>query len=139
MVLVARTFASFDILINVAAGSLVASFILGRKLVEGTPSLLVLAAAQWGVSAWSARSRRVHDAVDNLPVVLISKGRVRHDALRQARVSEQSLMQQLRNQGVHSVQQMRLAVLESGGMISVMQGEKGEVGAAPRRAQGAGV
>ncbi|MFD1733093.1 hypothetical protein ACFSC4_21255 [Deinococcus malanensis] len=64
----ARTFASFtsfDFLINVAAGSLVASSIMGRNLTEGALALLCLALLQWATSFLSARSQRFHDVVDN--------------------------------------------------------------------------
>ncbi|AFZ67693.1 DUF421 domain-containing protein [Deinococcus peraridilitoris] len=123
----ARTFASFtsyDFLINIAAGSLVASSILGQNLIEGALSLLALAVLQWATSWVSAHSRRVHDVVDNPPVVLIERGEINEQAMRKVRVSHQSLEQQLRNKGVQSIENVRLAVLESGGTISVMTGEE---------------
>lgn len=133
----ARTFASFtsyDFLINVAAGSLVASSILGQNLIEGALSLLALAVLQWLTSLVSARSRGMHDVVDNPPVVLIERGQISEQAMRKVRVSRQSLEQQLRNKGVQSIEKVRLAVLESGGTISVMTGdEDSEIGTAPRR------
>lgn len=134
----ARTFASFtsfDFLINVAAGSLVASAILGRNLVEGALALLCLALLQWATSLLSARSQRFHDLVDNPPVVLIEHGQYREEAMRRVRVSKQSLEQQLRSQGVSDVARVRLAILESGGSVSVVQGEEeGRPGTFPRRA-----
>ncbi|GGK40494.1 hypothetical protein GCM10008955_37890 [Deinococcus malanensis] len=134
----ARTFASFtsfDFLINVAAGSLVASSIMGRNLTEGALALLCLALLQWATSFLSARSQRFHDVVDNPPVVLIEYGQYREAVMRRARVSRQSLEQQLRSQGVSDVAQVRLAVLESGGSVSVVQGtESRHPGTFPRRA-----
>lgn len=134
----ARTFASFtsfDFLINVAAGSLVASSIMGRDLIGGAFALLCLALVQWGVSSFSARSRRFHAVVDNPPVVLIEHGQYREQAMRRVRVSRQSLEQKLRSQGVNDVAQVRFAILESGGNVSVMTGEGGGQPATfPRRA-----
>lgn len=134
----ARTFASFtsfDFLINVAAGSLVASSILGRNLIEGALALLGLALLQWVTSLLSTRFRRFHDVVDNPPTVLIEHGHCREEAMRRVRVSKQSLEQQLRSQGVNDVSQVRLAILESGGTISVMKGEdEGRPDTFPRRA-----
>lgn len=133
----ARTFASFtsfDFLINVAAGSLVASSIMGHNLIEGALALLCLAVLQWVTSLLSSRSRRFHDVVDNPPVVLIEHGQYREEAMRRVRVSKQSLEQQLRSQGVSDVAQVRLAILESGGSVSVVQGqEEGRPGTFPRR------
>ena len=132
-----RTFASFtsfDFLINVTAGSLVASSIMGQNLVGGALSLLCLAALQWLISLISARSQRWHDLVDNPPVVLIERGQYLRDAMRRARVSPQSLEQQLRSQGVTDVNKVQFAILESGGSISVISGDVGsEVSTLPRR------
>ena len=133
-----RTFASFtsfDFLINVAAGSLVASSILGHNLIEGALALLCLALLQWLASFLSARSTRFHDVVDNPPVVLIEHGRYQEATMRRVRISPQSLEQKLRGQGVDDISQVRFAILESGGTISVMTGqEEGRPATFPRRA-----
>lgn len=119
-----RTFASFtsyDFLVNVAAGSLVASAILGRSLVESALSLLVLVLAQAGLSAWSARSERARRAFDNRSVVLVERGVVDSGALRAARISRATLEQQMRQAGVSELAEVRFAVLESGGTISIVK------------------
>ncbi len=125
-----RTFASFtsfDFLINVTAGSLVASSIMGQNLMGGALALLCLALVQWLISSFSARSRSWHDLVDNPPVVLIERGRYCEGAMRRARVSMQSLEQQLRSQGVTEVSKVQFAILESGGTISVISGSSDQV------------
>lgn len=114
------TFTSYDFLTNVAAGSLVASAILGKNLIEASLSLLCLVALQWAVSAWSARSERVQAAFDNGPVVLVEHGALRPEAMRGARVSRAILDQNLRAAGV-PLAEVHLAVLESGGTISVIR------------------
>lgn len=142
VIMVARTFGprtfssftSFDFLINIAAGSLVASAIMGQNLIGGALSLLCLAVLQWAVSGFSARSRRFHDTVDNPPVILVNNGNIDEAAMRRVRVSRQSLEQQIRDKGIGSVENVGMAVLESGGTISVMQGEgKSNIGTDPRR------
>ena len=134
----ARTFASFtsfDFLINVTAGSLVASSIMGQNLIGGALALLCLATLQWLISFIAARSRPWHDLVDNPPTVLIERGQYQHRAMRHARVSMQSLEQQLRNQGVADVSKVQFAILESGGTISVISGDANQtpLGTLPRR------
>ncbi|AZI44018.1 DUF421 domain-containing protein [Deinococcus psychrotolerans] len=133
-----RTFASFtsfDFLINVTAGSLVASAIMGKNLIGGALALLCLAGLQWLISFFSARFRPWHDLVDNPPVVLIEHGQYQHRVMRRVRVSMQSLEQQLRNQGVTEVEKVQFAILESGGTISVISGDASQrsVGTLPRR------
>ena len=120
----ARTFASFtsfDFLSNVAAGSLVASAILGESIVEAGLSLLVLVLAQWGISAWGARSEAVQETVDNSPVVLVENGVLRADAMRRSRVARATLDGQMRGAGVTDLAGVKFAVLESGGTISIVK------------------
>lgn len=115
------TFTSYDFLTNVAAGSLVASAIMGKSIVVASLSLLVLVTLQSLVSAWSARSERVQKVFDNEPVVLVENGVMRREAMKGARVSEAILWQNLRATGVDSLESVRFAVLESGGTISVIE------------------
>lgn len=132
-----RTFASFtsfDFLINIVAGSLVASAILGQNLIGSALALATLAILQAATSGLSARLRGFHDMVDNPPVVLIENGQLLRGRMHRVRVSEQSLMQKLRAKGVTEILKVRLAVLESGGDISVIRGEGGDsFPSAPRR------
>lgn len=119
-----RTFASFtsfDFLVNIAAGSLVASAILGQSIVEAGLSLLVLVLAQWAISAWGARSEAVQATVDNSPVVLVENGVLRGDAMRRSRVARATLDQKMRDAGVTDLPDVKFAVLESGGTISVVK------------------
>lgn len=118
-----RTFSSFttyDFLTNVAAGSLVASAILGRSIIEASLALFVLVVLQFLVSGASARWSPVQDAADNDPVVLVEHGQRRDRAMRSSRVSPAILDQHLRQAGVRTVDDVHLAVLESGGTISVI-------------------
>lgn len=119
-----RTFASFtsyDFLTNVAAGSLVASAILGQSIVEASLSLLVLVLWQYAVSAWSARSTAAQNVFDNEPVILVEHGVLREETMKRSRVSRAILEQHLRAAGVTELSDVRFAVLESGGKISVVQ------------------
>ncbi|ANS78103.1 hypothetical protein SGUI_0707 [Serinicoccus hydrothermalis] len=119
-----RTFASFttyDFLTNVAAGSLVASAILSDRMVEATVGLVVLVVLQYAVSGAAARSRAARDAADNDPVVLVQDGQVLERPMRRARVSHAILDQHLRASGLTRVDEVGLAVLESGGSISVLR------------------
>lgn len=114
------TFTSYDFLVNIAAGSLVASAILGDSLVESGLSLLVLVLAQWAISAGSARWGKVQRTFDNMPVILIEHGVVQVSAMRGSRVARASLDQALRDAGFTSPDGVKFAVLESGGTISVV-------------------
>lgn len=127
-----RTFASFtsyDFLTNVAAGSLVASAITGPDIVGGSLGLGVLVILQAIVSGAAARWRWCARVSDNAPVVLVAHGRVQHAAMRRARVTQAILFQHMRRAGAVSVDDIRYAILESGGEISIV--ERDGAGPAP--------
>lgn len=119
-----RTFASFtsfDFLTNVAAGSLVASAILGQSIVESSLSILTLVLLQWGISGLSARSAAARQTFDNAPVVLVEKGCKLSGNMQRARISDEILYQHMRSAGVLTLSDVQWAVLESGGSISVVR------------------
>ncbi|MDO4263475.1 MAG: DUF421 domain-containing protein [Deinococcus sp.] len=129
VVLLARTFGSrtfasftsFDFLTNVAAGSLVASAILGESIVESSLSILTLVGLQWLISHLSARFAAVQDTFDNPPVVLVEKGRRLEEQMRRARISDDILFQHMRAAGVLDMADVQWAVLESGGSVSIVK------------------
>lgn len=120
----ARTFASFtsfDFLTNVAAGSLVASAILGQSIVESSLSILTLVGLQWLISRLSARFSAVQNTFDNPPVVLVEKGTKLKENMRRARISDDILHQHMRSAGVLDIADVQWAVLESGGSLSIVK------------------
>ncbi|WP_425569609.1 DUF421 domain-containing protein [Pseudonocardia yuanmonensis] len=56
------------------------------------------------------------------PVVLLRDGRILPDAMRRARISDDDLRQRLRLAGVVDREDVRLAVLERCGQISIVRG-----------------
>lgn len=68
-----------------------------------------------------ARSHRLERWLEGVPVVLVERGRPRRDAMRQARVDEEDILAAARSrQGLERMEQIRLAVLERTGGISVI-------------------
>lgn len=123
------SFTSYDFLTNVAAGSLVASAIMGPDIVAGSLGLAVLVILQAAVSGASARWPGFARLSDNAPVVLVAHGRMQHAAMRRARVTPANLSEHMRRAGALSLADIRYAVLESGGTISIVQG--GDAGPGP--------
>ena len=80
-------------------------------------TLLALAAL---VGRLSYRSRRFERWIEGRPVALIDHGRVERDACEQHRISDQELASALRKRGVVTPGEVRLAMLEPDGTISVI-------------------
>lgn len=67
------------------------------------------------------RSRGLDRWVNGLPVVLIEDGEVIDDRLEKARIDREAILEQARStQGIERIEQIKYAVLERGGGISVI-------------------
>jgi uncharacterized membrane protein YcaP (DUF421 family) len=67
------------------------------------------------------RSRLIDRWVNDVPLVLIEDGRVIDDRLKKARVSMEDILEQARmTQGIERVEQIKYAVLERSGGVSII-------------------
>jgi len=69
----------------------------------------------------SFRFRRLKWLTTARPVTLVKDGRFCRAAMRKALMTEEELMQQLREEGVDDVKDVRLAMLEGDGQVSVVK------------------
>jgi uncharacterized membrane protein YcaP (DUF421 family) len=79
------------------------------------------------------RSRRVAKLLGGSPTILIYDGRVRTEALADEGLTEAELLQALREHGVATPADVRIAVLETDGMISVIQNADVKPGTRPHQ------
>ncbi len=115
------TMSSFDFAATVAIGSTVATVAnLGTPTVNGLVVLALLYLLQAGMAL--ARRSGAERFLDNNPLLLMAGPVVIHDHLRQVRVTEQELISQLRAHGVTHMSEVRAAIMESTGSISVLTG-----------------
>jgi uncharacterized membrane protein YcaP (DUF421 family) len=69
----------------------------------------------------ASRSRRVERLLRGRARILVNRGHIDADGLREERLSHEELMQALRENGCATVEECRLAVLEPDGSVSVIQ------------------
>jgi uncharacterized membrane protein YcaP (DUF421 family) len=113
----------FDVILLVVLGDLVQQGITqsdesvtGTLIVISTITLLSVA-----VSWISFRSGRVRLVTEGEPIVLIEDGRVIERNLRRERLTRTDLEEEARQQQVSSLEEIRWAILERDGSISVIQ------------------
>jgi uncharacterized membrane protein YcaP (DUF421 family) len=111
-----------DVACVIALGAVVGrtALLAVPSLITGVLVLVVLVGLQ-RLLAGLGRVPRIAALMNRDPVLLISDGRQRPDALRRARVSEDELRQCLRLAGVTHRRQVRMAVLERNGQISILR------------------
>ena len=116
------TMSSYDFPVTVAIGAIVGRTALAKtSLLGGIVALVTLFLAQSGVS-W-LRNHGLMRILDEEPILLMAGPRVLHDNLRRARLSDADLLEKLRMNGVTQLDQVRFAVMERSGGISVVTGD----------------
>ena len=89
--------------------------------------IVTLVGMDIALSLWRQRSRRIERMLDDLPQLLVDRGRLLESRTHQARVDESDIMEAARHQGLERMRDIKYAVLETNGEISIVpwRGEDG--------------
>ena len=79
------------------------------------------------VEVLTYRSKRIENIIQGRPTLLIHHGKILHSHLRRELLSERELRAVLRRQGVHSLDEIEEAVLESDGYVSIVRKSENKV------------
>ena len=112
----------FDLILLVVLGDLVQQgvtqddySVTGAIIVISVMALMTVA-----TSYLSFRSRRMRRVIQGLPVVLMENGRPIEQNLRRERITVEEIEEKARLEQVESLDNVRLAVLETNGDISII-------------------
>ena len=113
---------AFDFALTVATGSLLAGTIqnLDQSLLIGIATIVAIFAVQSVISYLRRKFRVAQRLTDNEPLLLMADGRILHDHLAKARVTEDDLRAKLRAANVLSFDSVRAVVLETTGDMTVV-------------------
>jgi uncharacterized membrane protein YcaP (DUF421 family) len=89
----------------------------------GLIAVLTLVTLDFGLSWFSARSKRLRQVIEGEPRLLVRDGRLLEKALREERIDAEDVRAAARAHGVARVDDVRLAVLETDGTISIIPNE----------------
>ncbi len=92
----------------------------GLPLLAGVIPIWTLLALSMLLSQMSLRSIRFRELVCGTPAVLIRNGVIQQSAMRRNRFTIDELLEELRGQGVSRVADVKYAVLENSGQLSVL-------------------
>jgi uncharacterized membrane protein YcaP (DUF421 family) len=123
-------FTPFDLLVLVLLGDAVQGAMIAgdESLVGGLVLALTLLGWNRLVGFITARSDTVARVVEGKADILARNGEVDHRALRDADLTLDDLEEAMREQGCPAVGEIRLAVLERDGRISILQQGKAQAG-----------
>ena len=92
----------------------------GIPLLAGVIPILTLLSLSMLLSQLSLLSLRFRELMCGTPSILIRNGKLQQDAMRKNRYTLDELLEQLRGQGYVTVDEVRWAVLENSGQLSIL-------------------
>lgn len=95
-----------------------------QPLMSGLLPIVVLVSLEIILSIIMLKSSKFRNVICGNPMVIITDGKVLKDQLKKLRISYEDLYSLLRQQGVFDVQQVRYAIVETNGSISILKYEE---------------
>jgi uncharacterized membrane protein YcaP (DUF421 family) len=114
---------TFDFVLLMIIGEATQQALLGDdfSLTNSIVVIVTLIAVDVGLSLLKQRSSIVSRLIDGEPTILVENGKILRARLRHARLIEADLMEAARSsQGIETVEEIKFAILERNGKISVI-------------------
>jgi uncharacterized membrane protein YcaP (DUF421 family) len=113
---------AFDLIVLLTLSNILQNAMIGNdnSVTGGLIGATVLLSVNAAIAYAAFRSRRFERLVEGVPQVLIHAGRVDAKAMRSTLITEQDLIAAIHNQGLERFEDVRLAIAEPNGTISVI-------------------
>lgn len=114
---------TFDAVLLLIIGEATQQALLGDdfSVTNGAMVVITLVTADWVLAVVKSRRPALERVLDGSPVVLVDGGRLIDDRLERAGVDESDILEAARSsQGLERLDQIKYAVLERGGDISII-------------------
>ncbi|MHC8339267.1 DUF421 domain-containing protein [Pseudomonas sp. HLT2-19-2] len=117
---------TFDFLLLMIIGEATQQALLGDdfSLTNSMLVIVTLIVIDVGLSLLKQRSQWISQLIDGGPTIIVENGKFLHKRLRHARLIEADIMEAARSsQGIETLDQIKFAILERNGKISVIAQE----------------
>jgi uncharacterized membrane protein YcaP (DUF421 family) len=127
--------ATFDLVVILLISNAVQNAMVGSdvSVTGGLIAAGALIGANYGVATARERMPLLRTAVEGSPTVVVSEGKLLKQNLRREGLEEEEVLMAIREHGLDSISEVRLAVLETDGSISVVQAGNGSTTGRPRK------
>jgi uncharacterized membrane protein YcaP (DUF421 family) len=115
----------FDLVVLLVLSNVLQNAMIGpdNSVTGGLIGATAILAVNWVVGRLAFGSRRFEHAIEGVPMLLAHRGHFIEQNLRRANISKEELLSDLRSQGVFHLDEVRAAVLEPSGKLSVLKDE----------------
>ncbi len=128
-------FTAFDLLVALMLGEMVDELVYGDvTLLQGVTGIGVVALMHYANSWLSYFARGADKVLEGTPTIVVRDGALQREGMRRERLNEHDVLSLLRQRGVDDMREVRLAIIEPDGQVSVIQQEwaqplrRGDVG-----------
>ncbi len=114
----------FDYIIGISIGSIAAEFSTELENPEHSlTAMLVYGISAYLVSVVTGKSIRLRKMIIGRPLILFHKGKLYRNNLKKARIDISDFLTHCRNQGYFNLSQVRTAIFEYNGSVSILPAE----------------
>jgi len=115
-------FSAFDLLVALMLGELVDEIIYGDvRFLQGVVAITAIAGLAY-TDSWLAYFGHGFDsALEGKPTVIVRDGEFDRQGMRRERMNESEVLAHLREEGIHDMREVHLAVVETDGTVSVLK------------------
>jgi uncharacterized membrane protein YcaP (DUF421 family) len=120
----------FDLIVLLMISNVLQNAMIGpdNSIIGGLVGATTVLAANWLVGLAAFSSRRMERAIEGVPTLLVHHGHMIEANLRHENFSREDLLSNLRSQGVFNIEEVRAAILEPSGKLSVLNYEEKKTG-----------
>jgi len=113
----------FDFVIALLISNVVQNAMIGddNSILGALAGAVVIMALSAGMDRLTAQSPGAQDKIEEKPTLLMHKGKILEDRLKAESLSNEELLAGLRREGVACLEEVRYAILEANGSISVIK------------------
>jgi uncharacterized membrane protein YcaP (DUF421 family) len=86
--------------------------------------ILTLVSCTVFMAWWKARSPRLEQVLQGGPIIIVENGRLLRDRMKRAFIDEQDILTSARKEQVERLDQIKFAILETSGQISIIPKSK---------------
>ena len=118
---------AFDLLVTIMLGEVVDEIIYGDvSLLQGAVAIGVVAMAKYGTNMLAYVSKTLSRILEGEPTVVVKDGEFQRKGMRSELMNEEEVLSALRQQGVEDPKDVKLAMVEPDGVVSVIRTHEAE-------------
>lgn len=116
----------FDLIVLLIISNVLQNAMIGpdNSVLGGLIGASTVLVANWLISRATYANRGFERAIEGVPTILIHHGHVIDANLRNENFSREDLISNLRSQGIFDIEEVRAAILEPTGKLSVLRFEE---------------